>query len=237
MKNLLILTITISIYGCSTAQPPGKPSFDPVIPGDAALVVDRIVPHKIKYEKSGGNMTYVMDEVIKDGKEAYELKIYFNQDESGIPDKIYIDKKTLGYIGRRLEMKDYIIDVKFSNNRFSGKLDPTEGSDYTEVVYDKEYPHNAFEPAVINYFIAALPLKKGYTASIPVFDLNKGSQMFWSNIEVLGRESVKVDGKKYETWKVKSTGIKEKTIWVSTEVPYALKMKTKGSWGTWELVE
>lgn len=237
MKNLAILTLAILICSCSKAQPPTKPSFDPVVPGDASFVVDRITPHKVMYEKTGGKMTYVMDEVTKDGREAYELKIYFNQDESGIPDKIYIDKETLGYLGRRLEMKDYIIDVKFSDNRFSGKLEPTEGSEYTEMIYDKEYPHNAFEPAVINYFIVALPLEMGFNASIPVFDLNKGSQMFWTNIEVLGKETIKVKGKKYEAWKVQSSGIKEKTIWVSTEVPYALKMKTKGSFGTWELVE
>lgn len=237
MKNLLILAITLSIYGCSKAQPPTKPAFDPVLPGDPSLAVELMAPHKVKYEKSGGNMTYIMREVKKDGKDAYELAIYFNQDESGTPDLIYIDKNTLGYLGRRLEMKDYIIDVKFADNRFTGKLEPTAGSDYKEVKYEKEYPHNAFEPAVINYFIAALPLKEGYKASIPVFDLNKASQMFWSNIEVLGKEKVKVNGNKYDAWKVKSSGIKEKTIWISADVPYALKMKTGGSWGTWELAE
>lgn len=237
MKNIFILAIAISVYGCSKAQPPENPSFDPVLPGDVSLIIERMVPHKVKYGKSGGNMTYVMKEVIKNDREAYELAIYFNQDESGIPDKIYIDKKTLGYLGRRLEMKDYIIDVKFTDNRFQGSLDPTEGSTYTQVDYDKTYPHNAFEPAVINYFIAALPLKEGYKVSLPVFDLNKGSQMFWSNIEVIGKETVKINGKKHEAWKVLSSGIKEKTIWISTKVPYALKMKTKGSFGTWQVVE
>ncbi len=235
MKNIFCLLFIISLYGCSDAQPPTKPLYQAILPGDPALFTKRVSPHKVKYKKSGGSMTYVMKEVSKYGKDTYELAIYFNKDESGIPDLIYIDKNTLGYAGRRLEMKDYIIDVKFENNRFLGKLEPTAGSDYNEVKYDKEYLHNAFEPAVINYFITSLPLEKGYKASIPVFDLNKGSQMFWSNIEVLGKEIVKVNGKKYDTWKVKSSGIKEKTIWVSTEVPYAIKMKTKGSFGTWEL--
>ena len=131
-------------------------------------------------------------------------------------------------------MKAYVLDIKFDENRLTGSLEPTPGSDYKPVTYDKSYPHNAFEPAVINYFIAALPLTKGYKASIPVFDLNNGSEMFWTNIEVVGREKVKVGGKVYETWKVESHGIKEKTVWIAEDVPYAIKMKTKGSWGTWE---
>ncbi len=181
-------------------------------------------------------MLYIMKEVEREGKSVYELAVYFNADESAVPDRMYFDKHTLGYVGRRLEMKAYTIDVSFSTSQFTGELIPAEGSDFRPRKYDKTYPHNAFEPAIINYFIAALPLAPGYKASIPVFDLNDGSQMYWSDIEVLKQEKITVGDRTYDTWKVISRGIKEKTIWVSTEVPYAIKMKTKGSFGTWELV-
>ncbi len=235
MKYIIYTLLTLFIASCTDAQPPVQPQFEVVVPGSDQINAGFVKPHKIKYSKLGAEMTYVMKEVTRNGKSVYELAIYFNG-SGGKPDLIYIDKETLGYSGRKMEMKDYILDVKFENNHFSGSLDPTEGSSYSKIVYDKYYEHNAFEPAVINYFIAALPLEKGYKASIPVFDLNKGSTMYWSNIEVLGKEKVNIGDRAYETWKVVSNGIKQKTIWVSTEVPYAIKMKTKGSGGTWKLV-
>lgn len=235
MKHVIYTLLALFIASCTDAQPPVQPMYEVVVPGSDQINTGFLKPHEIKYSKPGAEMTYVMKEVTRNGKALYELAIYFNWGE-GIPDLIYIDKETLGYSGRKMEMKDYILDVKFENNHFSGALEPTEGSSYNKVVYDKNYEHNAFEPAVINYFIAALPLKKGYKASIPVFDLNNGSEMYWSNIEVVGQEKVKIGDRTYDTWKVVSKGIKHKTIWVSTEVPYAIKMKTKGSGGTWKLV-
>lgn len=230
------LGIMLFLSGCSGSHKPSKePMYQVVIPGDLKLRASRIKPHKVKYEKSGGFMTYVMNETEWEGRQIYELAIYFNTDESGTPDLIYIDKETLGYVGRRMEMPEYSLQVKFYQNKFQGELVPTEGSDIKRRTYNKVYPHNAFEPAVINYFITALPLKKGYKASLPVFDLNAGSQMYWANIEVIGKEQLDVGGRTFETWKVVSKGIKEKIIWVSTNEPYAIKMKTKGTWSTWEL--
>ncbi len=236
MKKLFYLLFVLLINGCTKAQPPTQPAYEPIIPGHEAINVKFLKPHKVKYKKPGGEMTYVMKETTREGKAVFELAIYFNQDESGVPDLIYIDKATLGYAGRKMEMTDYTLDVKFQDKRFSGALNPTENSSYTRVVYDKNYEHNAFEPAVINYFIASLPLEKGYKVSLPVFDLNNGSEMYWSNIEVIGKEKVQIGDREYETWKVVSKGIKHKTIWVSTEAPYAIRMKTKGSGGTWKLV-
>ena len=185
-------------------------------------------------------MIYDLQKVERNGEDVFRLYVYFNIDEDGAADIMFFDSNTLEYRGRILgsgEDSKYLLDVSFSNNHFTGELIPKNDSEYEPRTYDKTYPHGAFEPAVINYFISALPLKEGYTASIPVFDLNNGSQMFWSNIKVLKREKLKIQKKEYDTWKVLSSGIREKTIWVSVTEPYAVKMKTKGNPGSWELVE
>ena len=78
-------------------------------------------------------------------REAYELAIYYNVGEStGVPDLIYFNRNTLGYIGRRMEMKGYTLDVKFAGNNFSGKLEPTPNSKYNPMTYDKDYAHSGF---------------------------------------------------------------------------------------------
>ncbi|MDJ0646973.1 MAG: hypothetical protein QNJ57_13415 [Flavobacteriaceae bacterium] len=234
-KNAFLLCLALLSLSCSKTQPSQGPIFDKVLPGDKTINPDVIKPHKISYDKPGGSMVYNMKEVDYNGESVYLIEVYMG-DESVTPDKMYFDKNTLGYKGRRLEMQDYIVDVAFKDGKFIGDIQPTEGSDFKPMTYDKAYDHNAFEPAVLNYFIASLPLKKGYKASIPTFDLNSGSSIIWANIEVLDEEKVKLNGKTYDTWKVKSHGIKEKTIWISKEHPYAVKFKTKGAGiGTWKL--
>ena len=213
--------------------------YQKVLPGDPVLNPSRITPHTIRYQKVGNSMEYEVNNVVYNGRQALEFNVYFGgkSPTNSTPDRMYADIETLAYRGRLLTLKDYIIDVKVNDQHFTGSLTPQGDGGYTPVVYNKRYPHDGFEPAIINYFIAALPLKVGYKASIPVFDLNKGSQMLWSNIEVLDKEIIELNDKQYETWKVVSDGIKKKTLWISTTLPYAIRMETDGSFGAWELVE
>lgn len=231
---MLLLTLLVS---CGAKAQKPDPIYNKVLPGDQSLTPNRISAHKVTYKKGRGTMIYDMHKVTKWGKEVYELAIYFG-DESATPDLIYMDLNSLGFAGRRLQMDKagYTLDLQFENNTMKGALEPHEGSDYEHRAYNKVHPHEAFEPAVINYAIAALPLKEGYTASIPTMDLNNGSEIIWANIKVEKREKVTIGSKTFDTWKVSSNGIRNKTIWVTTTEPYVIKMKTKGNPGTWELV-
>lgn len=232
-----LILLSSGLVGCSNSVNT-LPIYNKVIPGSDQINPQRITAHKIRYQKMGSEMFYQVDRVTYNSQPTWRFQVLFKRDGSqAIPDAMYAATKDLAYLGRRLSMKDYVIDVKVENNHFYGELLPTDTSDYSPVKYDKRYPHGAFEPAIINYFIAALPLAEGYKASIPVFDLNQGSQMLWSNIEVLGRETLELNGKRYDTWKVLSKGIKNKTLWISTSEPYAIKMETDGSFGSWQLVE
>ncbi len=231
---LLLLTL-ITASSCATGAPP-EPIYDKVIPGDASINAGRMQAHSIRYEKSSWSMDYVIEPAEKDGLSLWHAAIYFNREADTKPDSIWFDHTTLAFRSRLLPLQDYTIDVNMQNGLFSGILKPAEGSDYSPVDYHKTYPHDAFEPAIINYFIAALPLEIGYTASIPVFDLNNGSQMFWSNVQVVAEEVLNVDGHSFDTWKVVSDGIKKKTIWISKQFPFAIKMQTSGNSGSWMVV-
>ncbi len=237
LSFLFSLSLIFALFACGNAQrKPTEAMFQKIMPGDKVVDASRIKPHKVKYEKGGGSMIYDLQKIEKDGKKVYEMRIYFG-DESSTPDKIYFDTKTLAYIGRRLELKNYTIDVKYSNGKFTGDLIPAKDSNFNPRKYNKAYSHTFFEPAIVNYFIAALPLKEGYKASVPTIDLNNGSEIWWANIEVLGKEKIESNGKTYDTWKVRSKGIKDKTIWISRTEPFAVKMETGGNWGAWMVNE
>lgn len=235
--NILSLLIMALLVSCGAKAQKPDPIYQKVLPGDASLVPSRMASHKVTYKKGRGTMIYDMHKATKWGKEVYELAIYFG-DESLTPDLIYMDINSLGFAGRRLQMDKagYTLDLQFDQNTMKGALNPHEGSDYEYREYNKVHPHEAFEPAVINYAITALPLKEGYTASIPTMDLNNGSEIIWANIKVEKREKVTIGSKTFDTWKVISNGIRNKTVWVTTTEPYVIKMKTKGNPGTWELV-
>ncbi len=234
--NILSLLIMALLVSCGAKAQKPDPIYQKVLPGDISLVPSRISSHKVTYKKGRGTMIYDMHKATKWGKEVYELAIYFG-DESATPDLIYMDINSLGFAGRRLQMDKagYTLDLQFDQNTMKGALNPHEGSDYEYREYNKVHPHEAFEPAVINYAITALPLKEGYTASIPTMDLNNGSEIIWANIKVEKREKVTIGSKIFDTWKVISSGIRNKTVWVTTTEPYVIKMKTKGNPGTWQV--
>lgn len=235
--NILSVLVLALLVSCGAKAQKPDPIYQKVLPGDVNLVSDRISPHKVTYKKGKGAMIYDMHKVSKLGREVYELAIYFG-DESATPDLIYMDINSLGFAGRRLQMDKagYTLDLQFAKNTMKGALTPHEGSKYEHREYNKVHPHEAFEPAVINYAITALPLEVGYTASIPTMDLNNGSEIIWANIKVEKREKVTIGSKTFDTWKVTSNGIRKKTLWVTTTEPYVIKMKTKGNPGTWEVV-
>lgn len=235
---LLILPLWL-LSACSQAVPEVA-EFDKWLPGNPATSARFMQAHEVFYEKAGYRMRYVVTPDTYRGQKAWKFEIYFlgsGSDllKSGVPDTIYLGRDNLAFLGRLLAMPQYTIDVFFAENTFSGALTPSTDSDYRAVTYNKAYPHGAFEPAIINYAIASLPLSVGFTASVPVFDLNNGSAMFWSNIKVTGKEIVSVDGEEYLSYKVESRGIKHKTLWIVPELPFAVKMETQGSLGTWQV--
>lgn len=220
------------LSSCSASEPP-KPIYSKVLPSQISDLVNRIHSHEVSYQKMGNRMRYCMQRTEHNGQSVYLLEVFFNPQPESVPDKIYLNPNTLAFVERDLVLDAYSINVTYQDGLFSGKLTPAENSDYQEVIYHKRYPHGAFEPAVINYAISMLPLEVGYQASIPVFDLNAGSQLLWSNIEVVNRETIRIEGKEFDTWKVRSRGIRNKTIWVSVDQPFAIKMETEGNLGSW----
>ena len=234
--SFIFLAAAIGCAPNAGAEPPTEPAFQAVVPGDPSIDTSRLSDHKVKYTKLGGKMTVLVEKSSIDGRDLITTTVWFNMDETAPnPDIVQHDAQSMGFVRRTFGNPDvYVIDVKFKDGRFLGSLTPGPESNYSPIEYDKPYPHEGFEPAIIFNAIRTLPLEEGYEASIPVFDLNNGSQMFWSNITVAGREQVTVGGRTYDTLKVVSEGIRNKTLWFADHLPYPVQMKTEGSPGLWK---
>lgn len=230
-----LLVCLLLAAGCGSRTPPA-PVFDKVLPPQLADSGHSLRPHRLAYRKATMQMHYtvVLDESPPAGDDpAWRVEILFPG--SDVPDRIWLDRNSLAFRARDLVTGKYRIEVAMEDGHFSGALTPAEGSDFTPVSYDRHYPHDAFEPAIINYAVAGLGLEPGLTASIPVFDLNDGSSMQWSNVEVLGEEAITIDGQSFDTWKVRSDGIKNKTLWIDRISRLAVRMETAGNPGAWEI--
>lgn len=232
---LLALNLTACLQPAHTA--PAQPAHKQVLPGSDDIDPDRLGSHKVTYKKTGGVMVVHVDRDTHAERPTIRTKVWFNTAVlSKTPDTVRHDAETMGFVSRHFgDPEQYVIDVRFEDNKFVGDLIPGKDSGYKPVKYDKAYPHGGFEPAIIFNVIRTLPLAEGYRASIPVFDLNDGSRMYWANIEVTGTEKLKLAGKTYDTLKVVSEGVRKKTLWFADGVPYPIQMETQGALGVWKV--
>ncbi|PWL39476.1 hypothetical protein DKG77_01160 [Flagellimonas aquimarina] len=236
---LLVLAV---LYSCSkNEQSENIPLYQKILPGSKELEIVKKDLHSNKYSKPWGTMVYGLEEIFIDNNKYWQLNIDFMVNGKASPDTVYFDAKTLAFYKKSFKnaFSEYTGNLKFENNKLIGKLAPyTEDSQLkTPLLYDRVFPHEVFEPAMLNYLLGVLPLKKGYKVSLPMLDLNNGSSIIWANVEVLGKENVRIKGKKYETWKVLSRGSREKTFWIDTEKKAMIKMENKGVWFQWKLNE
>ena len=80
---------------------------------------------------------------------------------------------------------------------------------------------------------AALPLRKGFVATLLSAD---DSGVHPGELQVLGKETLKIGSKTYETWIVSMQGGQAKR-WIAREAPYMIKLEAPAVGIAWELVE
>jgi len=233
---VLLLTSTFTIIACqSKAQEHPGPIYQKILPGDTQLDISKILPHSIPYRKFRGKMIYHLSH---ENNELFRLFIDFKVNGKNSPDTVYFSRETLGFRSRHFYngFAKYTGKLSFSDKTLTGSIRPEEGSSLSSpLLYDKVYVHEVFEPAMLHYVLSALPLKKGYTASLPMLDLNDGSSIIWANIKVESQQTMKENGKTYSVWQITSQGSRNKTFWLSTEQPFFVKMKNSGVRFNWKI--
>jgi len=241
INSALIIALSHGLLSCSLKSATEHPGalYEKILPGSSLIDVSNVSPGITRYKKFRGNMDYHLSEAEPPSTDSFKLFIDFVVNGKSAPDTLYFDSSTLEFQSREFynAFGKYTGVLSFKNNYLTGELrpDPAGSSLQESLVYNKEYEHPVFEPAMLNYLLGALPLEIGFTASLPMLDLNNGSSIVWANIEVTGKDVLHLGGKNHEVWKILSDGSRKKTFWISTSGNYFVKMKNQGVWFSWTL--
>lgn len=230
MKKLIFYSLLLPMLSCS-GQDTGLNKK--ILPGDPSVDVTKVSDHYVRYERDGGLMNYELKKVKKDGKDLFQLALHVEMKGQIWPDTILFDANSFGLAGRSLVNRrgGFKAKIAIDKVKLNATVDELPGKSLDwKGDYSHTYPHELFEISVLNYAIKTLPLKAGYKASLPVFMFNLDFTIGWVDVEVVAKEKLKIGSKKYDVWKVNAIGgkIGDKTFWISDELPYALKIESKG---------
>ena len=233
MKTILISLLAICSLASCTGQSYESGNYTKVYPGDGAVSPERLSEHRVKYSRSGGTMDYGFKKVAKNGRDLFQVAISVMIGDQVWPDTIYLDAQTVSLAGRSLQNRKqgFKADINLNKTELQANVEELPGKTVAwKGKHTNSYPHELFEISILNYAIKALPLKSGYTASVPVFMFNLKYDIGWVDVIVEGKETLKINDKKYKAWKVNALGgkIGDKTFWISDDLPYALKIHSKG---------
>ena len=227
-----------------------------ILPGDKEINAPLLRPFQAKYvrknpwymfwDRVNGYTTVELKVAEHRGIPCYVLTYKMETDDGGtIFDEMRLSKTTLEAIGRQMNnlYDGYDYDIAINENELNGTLTPLKGTSQKKatLTISGNFPHSAFEPSLVDYIIATMPLHENFTAKLPFIELAKKSTIQWVQFTVMGKERVKAgDQKTYDTWVVQTkylTGNRqgeERKFWLSSTAPYKIKAETSVDW---ELLE
>jgi len=151
--------------------------------------------------------------VMRDGKKT--LVVTFVQTITEVPEGYRIVQENKGR-GRMITLDTIVVakgtlttvwhadmtpggkqHVVFGNGRITGVAEDTSGN---QTRIDADIPAGLFDYSIMTLVADHLPLKAGYKAVIATYDITRGP--VYVPIEVVGMESLDVDGSTYDTWKM-----------------------------------
>ena len=106
---------------------------------------------------------------------------------------------------------------------------PPDLSHVIEGVQKLDVPVFDFYGGMYGLLLAAMPLREGFTGTIPSIDENSDTQS-WVSFTVTGQERVAAGaGKSVQAWVVESeTNLGTMKFWISKDAPYIIRLTYKG---------
>ncbi len=170
-----------------------------------------------------------------DGRETWHLINTVTGGDSPMLDHIVMDRRTLALMNRHspyFAVGRHFLAAAIRDRTLTGSLNPIDGGD--PLVFTTELSRQVFEESVLGLVLATLPLREGYTATVPRLAISGSTKEFSTGsiaLEVTGREDVEGgDGKSYRCWVVNAqwSGVDySETHWIADQPPYSIRKQAR----------
>jgi hypothetical protein len=213
--------LRLSIAACSVAlaahvyrsptPAPGSPVLDTIQAGDSILDARRLQPFTLERHlmmtrgdtvKPWGVQSEQLSPASLDGNPVLLDVLTFDTPRAKTVDSSWVDARTLRPIRMRSTNASRVVSLEFDGTRVRGGTSPSTGA---PTVLDRRLDVRPFEWNTFGLAVAALPLRPGYRAMMPLF-MDRFDRIIWYKVEVLRDTSlVRPSGFKAPMWEVVAT--------------------------------
>ncbi|WP_340075904.1 hypothetical protein [Leptobacterium sp. I13] len=233
-KSILFLfTLLLGVANVYGQTSPDK-TYGKITPHDHILWGDHLRPYSNKWKvyivDKDGNETF--QRVWTDYMQAIELngKTYMSRTQ-----ELYSPEMELQEIWTNLFEREAMHPLKSAQLRMNGShtyISFNENEVATSIKQPNEeavskthtFDQALYDWSLYGILLSGAPMKKGWTAAVPVYTPQSPEETYWLEMEVVDREKVTTDnGKQMNTWKVlTNTGL---IFWLSEKAPYVIQLE------------
>jgi hypothetical protein len=204
MTPRLRLVLGVAALGAALAPASARAQGDTLRAGSPPLAnlslptgIDSSDTYAVRNGERRHVVTYV--EEITRTKEGY-LVVGRNTRPNGVVlslDSVAVTEKTLEPLWHSDSARTGRMQVRFAGGRMRGTAVDSAG---VRVAVDSAVPAGVYDYSVASRIVNLLPLRTGYSAVMPSYDIHRGPQ--FTRVAVLGEEDVTVRGAAAPAWKV-----------------------------------
>ena len=214
MFRLAVATCSVALAAHVYRPPqaaPGLPALDTIQAGDSILDAGRLQPFMLERQlmmtrgdtvQPWGVQSEQLSQASLDGRPALLDVLTFDTPRARTVDSSWVDARTLRPLRMRSNNASRVVSLEFDGTRVRGGTTPSTGA---PTVLDRRLDVRPFEWNTFGLAVAALPLRPGYRAMMPLY-MDRFDRIIWYRVEVLRDTSlVRPSGFKAPMWEIVAT--------------------------------
>jgi hypothetical protein len=232
MLYVAILIVALAGSFKPTTSPPSRPGSgsgcDSVEAGDVSVAAERLHPFTVVR-----NLTLTRGDTVKPfGQQTETLRngehrgqgvmldvLVFDTPNGKTVDSSWVDARTLRPLRFQSNNASRAVGLEFDARQVKGRTVPSTG---TPMEISQELDARAFEWNVFGLAIAAMPLRVGYCAAVPVYS-DRSGRAVWYKVSVEKETTIeRKSGRMEPVWEVRAmadTTVPAARYWISRRHP------------------